>query len=381
MPGLGGELPELLDKIQFIPPPVLKEILIKLILTLFLINVVLFAITVGQRLWVDYRDRRYRKAYEKYTEQVSQALFTEGKVDKPKTRIEMEALGDVCIEIRRKFKGMVEERILEIAEDTGVIRYYKKQTKSFLIQTKITAYEKLSYLGVTSVKPSLKEEIKKEDKDWVVGKLCFAYVNLSETVEDVGFVFSRLSEFKTISLKFIEFLWFETIKKFNERGELSNLIDFVRDRFYLRYYQADTLRAFIEALGNFGAVEGTDFILEVYEEKGEDILIRLSCIRSLGNMGYSDFCRIFIENVSHKDWRVRAVVFKFSYLCEREVVMDYLEKGLGDENYYVRMNAGRAFLFFGDNAKPVLEKLLNSEDTFTRDTVTYLLEELEAKNA
>jgi HEAT repeat protein len=239
------------------------------------------------------------------------------------------------------------------------------------------AYEKLAYLGYTPIKECLRHEIEREERYWVVGRLCFAYSILIETPSEVEFVFKRLEEYENISFKFIEFLWFEVLGRFHSKGDVKKLLEFVENN----PFSDTTLRALIEALGNRRLTEGIDFILRVYQEKEEDTLFRLSCVRALGNIGYEGFCEIFFENVKHEDWRVRAVVCKFAYLCSRDEVIESLKDLFKDPSYYVRINAGRALLHFKEKAKPVLESLLNSEDRFASDTARYLLSELEVKGA
>ncbi len=199
MEGFGGDFGVLLEKIQFIDPKTLKRILVDTILFLFGANLLLFFSTVIHRIWVDYRDMRYKKAYEKYTDQIVQAIFNSEDIDPPKNNIETEALGDVCIEIKRKFKGEVGSLVREIAQKYGVIDYYMHQTKSLFAYTRVTAYEKLGCLQVISVKPMLRSEIEKEKKEWMLSRLCFTYSFLVEDTEEVQFIVEKLSLLENLS--------------------------------------------------------------------------------------------------------------------------------------------------------------------------------------
>lgn len=381
MEGFGGDLGLLLERIQFISPSLLKDILVNVILFLLGANTFLFVSTVVHRLWVDFRDSRYRKAYRKYTEQVVQSIFGPEAITPPRSKIEKEALGDVCVEIKRKFKGSVEEKVTEIALKYGVVDYYIRQTDSRLTHTRVTAYEKLGYLQVVAIKPKLRSEIEKEKREWVLGRLYFAYSLLVENTEEVGFITDQLSKLRTVSFKLLEFLWFNIVNTFREKGDIGKLIEFAEDRLLPDRQRTQITRALVEAFGSMRLSETADFILKAYELYGEDHLMRLSCIRALGNIGYSDFCPLFLENVRHEDWRIRAVVCKFAYLCPYEKAIDPLKERMQDENYYVRINAGKALLFFKDRVRPVLEEMMSSEDKFARDTALYLLEELEVRSA
>ncbi len=381
MQDIGGDLGQILDTIRFIPPPLLREILIVAILSLVAINLSLFLSIVIHRAWVDYRDKRYKRAYQKYTEQVSTALFMEANIKKPKNAIEMEALGDVCIEIKRKFRGETEKKIVAIAKKTGVVDYYMKLARSRITNTRVVAYEKLAFLGISSVKEVLRREIEREKRHWVVARLCFAYTLMVEDTSEVSFLFDKLTKFENISFKFLEFLWYELLGKFHSEGNISELLSFVEGAFLSKRLNLVAIRAFIEAVGNMRLIEGVEFVLKIYDREKQDTLVRLSCIRALGTIGFENFCEIFLENVKHEDWRIRTVVCKFAYLCPEEVAIEHLKELFSDENYYVRINAGKALLHFSERAKPVLESLLESEDKFARDTARYLLEEMELKHA
>ncbi len=381
MEGFGGDFGTLLERIQPVDPYTLKEILLKVILFLFGANVFLFVTIPVHRLWVDYRDGRYRRAYQRYTEQVIQAIFGSEDLVPPRGRIEKEALGDVCIEIKRKFKGEVGEKAKEIARRYGVIDHYVRQTDSLLAYTRITAYEKLGYLQVRFIKPKLRSEIEREKKEWMLGRLCFTYSLLIEIIDEVGFIVEKLSSLRTISFKMLEFMWFNIINTFRETGAVGDLIRFAEKNLLPQKRYSELVRALVEAFGSVRLGEATDFILRAYELYRNDNLMRLSCIRALGTIGYSDFCSIFLENSMHEDWRIRAVVCRFAYLCPYKVVIDRLIERMKDENYYVRINAGKALLFFKKKVKPILEEMLSSEDKFASDTARYLLEELKVKGA
>lgn len=376
MEGFGGDLGDILQRIQVVDPVLLKEILWKVFLFLLSLDILLFVITVVHRAYVDLKEKRYRRAYEKYTDQITMFVFYGEEIDPPRGAVEKEAFGDVCIEVVKKFKGEVKDKVKELAKRYSIVEYYLRQTRSLVIHRRVVSYEKLAYLGVYEIKDKLKEVIEKEDREWVVERLLFAYSLLVEDLGELDFLFSKLGYFKNVSFKFAEFLWFNIIESFFNRDDFGDLLKFVRERF-LKRKDKFMIRAFVEALGNKRLFKGIDFVLEVYRELKEDVLTRISCIRAFGLIGYEGFCKIFKENVEHPDWRVRAVICKFAHLCSWDVVGDLLIKRLGDENYYVRINAGKALVFFRSKAKSVLEELLEAEDRFVRDTARYLLQELE----
>ena len=379
MEGLVGELGTVLKRIQLIESVTLKHILLWSILMFLFTDILLFLFTVIHRTVADARARLYRRYYDMFTDQLVEAIYGTGKVSEPKTKIEKEALGDVCIEIARKFTGKERDIALKIALEKGIVDYYIQKTRSPFLPTKVVYYEKLGFLKRREIKDQLKHDITRTRQEWAVGRMCFALSLITEEVEDVKFLVDKLSSLRFISFKFLEFIWVNIISNFRER--LEDLLSFAETYLVEGLNRKEILRAFVESCGNLRLTQTVDFVLKVYGAYMEDSIMRLSCIRALGNMNFVNFINIFKENVNHPDWRIRAVLCRFAHLCPYEEIIDDLKTLVGDKNYYVRINAGKSLLFFRDRVRHVLEELLGSEDPFIRDTVKYLLEELEVRGA
>ncbi len=379
MEGLAGDLGAVLERIKLIEGITLKNLLLWSILTLLFADILLFVFTVLHRTMADRRAKLYRRYYDMFTDQVVGAIYGSKEVSEPRTRIQKEALGDVCIEIARKFTGMERDMALKIAVEKGVVAYYIRKTRSFFLPAKVVYYEKLGFLKRYEIKKQLKNDIVKTGREWAVGRMCFAYSLIVENVDDVKFLVERLSYLRSISFKFLEFMWVNIID--NLRGQLEDLLSFAETYLVSEPAREEILRAFVESCGNLRLTQAVSFILKVYRTYRENNIMRLSCIRALGNLNFVDFLTIFEENVNHPDWRIRAVLCRFAHLCPYEEIVDDLKRLLGDESYYVRINAGRSLLFFKDKVREVLEELLVSEDPFVRDTARYLLEELEVRGA
>lgn len=378
MDGFGGDLGEILQRISLVRPEQLKAFLWGVILILGITDLLLAVTAVVHRLYVDHRDNVYRRAYEKYSDQVVNAVLGDGRVDPPENDIEREALGDVCLEILKKFTGAFTDEVRKIAEDKGVVDYYIRKTRSSIVHNRLVAYEKLAYMRFYQIKPDIRKQLEEEDREWVIERLIFAYTLLAEDFKDVEFVFLSLERFRFVSFKFVEFLWFNLINTFLEKGKLEKFLEFVWDRFSEKPF---FLRALVEAIGNRRIPHLGGFIIRIYERHKDDIGMRISCVRALGLMGYEGACDVILDNLMHPDWRVRATASKFAFLCPWERVGEILVQRLRDKSYHVRMNAGRAILYFKDKAKKVFESLLNSEDRFAQDTARYFLQELEVKGA
>ena len=378
MEGFGGDLGETLHRIGFVSPDVLKAVLWKVVLLLGITDLLLAITAVIHRVYVDRRERLYKEAYDKYSNQVIDAIFGEGSVDPPRGNVEKEALGDVCLEILKKFRGAFTEKVRQIAEGTGVVDYYTRRTRSFILQRRIVAYEKLAHLRIYKIKEEVRKELEKEEKEWAIGRLILSYTLLSEDFGDVEFVFESLKKIRYVSFKFVEFVWSYILDTFSEEGKLDELLSFVWERFSEKPF---VLRAFVEAAGSKRIQGLGSYVLKIYERHREDVLMRISCVRSLGLMGFEEACDIISENLVHPDWRVRAVACRFSSICPWDRIGELLVERLKDESYHVRINAGKAILHFKNRAREVFEKLLSSEDRFARDTARYFLRELEVKNA
>ncbi|MDQ7038100.1 MAG: HEAT repeat domain-containing protein [Aquificota bacterium] len=379
MEGLAGDIGDILLRIQPLEGEALKRFLLSAIAFLFVFDTLVFLSVVIHRLILTRRERLYNRAYQRFTDQIVLAIYGSGDVEDPGTGLEKEALGDVCIEIARKFRGAEAEFAKRTALDKSVIRYYIRKTRSIFLPTKVVYYEKLAHLGVKRVKEDLRREIEKADREWAVARLTFAYSLLVDEVGEVSFIVRSINRCGSLSFKFVEFLWFNVIDRL--RNSLPDLLSLIRRELLDKEASAFVLRAFVEALGDHRLQQASGFVLEVYRKHTQDVLMRISCIRSLGNMGYEDFLEIFRENSYHEDWRVRAVICRYAYLCRYEDVIEDLIRLIGDRVYFVRINAGRSLLFFGERSREVLNRLLHSEDRFVRDMARYLLERMEVVNA
>ena len=374
-----GELSQILENIQLIEYKTLKDILKFFIALLALTNLLLFFTTIIHRLYVDLRDYRYRRSYERYEYEFEAYSMGRGVVTNPRNSIEFEALSDFCVFLIRKEGAIVSDCVRRVVSGLGLVDYLWKQTRSLFLNTRVTAFERLGYLRAKEIKDILEKLIKEERREWVAGRYCFAYSFVVDEMRQLSFLISKLSEFEEISFKFIELIWSNILENF--RAKRDELREFVLDEllgFRKKWY---VLRSLVEAVGFEGEKEFTPLIREIYDRSKGDVLMRLSCLRALGLLGYEDYCDLFLSNVDHPDWRIRAVVCKFAYLCPFNTVVESVKGRLSDHNYYVRINAGRALARFGMQAVDVLKEIMKSEDKFARDTAKYLLEEIELKHA
>ena len=375
-----GELSQILENLRFVDYETLKEILKGFIIFLAVLNALLFVVTILHRIYVDLRDSRYRKAYERFEREFEE--FTKGGsgLSRPGSSIEFEALADLFVYLIRRDGTDITDCVRRIAEKTGLIEYLWKQTGSLFLNTRVTAFERLGYLRVHEAEPVIKEELIRESNEWVLGRLCFAYSFLVNDREKLSFLLGILSDLREISFKFIELIWTNILDNF--RADKRKILrDHVVENLIGSQERWQVLRSFVEAVGFSGEREFIPIIREIYDRTKKDVLMRISCLRALGMLGYDDYCELFLENVDHPDWRVRAVVCKYANLCPFQTIIGPLVKRLSDENYYVRANAGKAIASFGKRAEGVLREILESEDKFARDTARYLLEELELKYA
>ena len=375
-----GELTQILENLRLVDYETLKGILKVFILFLAGLNVILFIGTILHRVYVDIRDLRYRKAYEGFEREFEGYTLGRSGLSRPKSSTEFEALADLFVYLIRRDGADITDCVRRIAGEVGLIDYLWKQTRSLFLNTRVTAFERLGYLRVEEAEPVIREDLIRERNEWVLGRLCFAYSFLVRDKEELSFLIGILSSLKEISFKFIELIWTNILDNF--RADRRKILrDHVVENLIGSQERSQVLRSFVEAVGFAGETEFIPIIREIYERTKKNTLMRISCLRALGMLGYKDYCELFLENVDHPDWRVRAVVCKYANLCPFQTIKGPLVQRLSDENYYVRVNAGKALASFGKMAQEVLGDILNSEDKFARDTARYLLEELEIKHA
>jgi len=375
-----GDLSQVLEGIRLVDYTTLKEILKFFIGFLAVLNLFLFLGTIVHRLYVDLRDSRYRKAYERFEREFDEYTKGTSVFTRPMGSIEYEALADLFVFLIRRDGFYITDCLRRLARDLGLIDYLWQQTRSFFLNTRVTAFERLGYLRVEEAGPVLKGLIQEEKREWVAGRFSFAYSFLVRDREDLSFLIEVLANLKEISFKFIELIWTNILDNFrSDRRKI--LRDFILREMIGSSQRWHVLRSFVEAVGFAGEREFIPIIREIYDRTKRDTLMRISCLRALGMLRYEDYCDLFLKNVDHPDWRVRAVVCKYASLCPFQTIIGSLRARLSDPNYYVRVNAGKAIASFGKQSEGVLREILESEDKFARDTARYLLEELELRNA
>lgn len=79
-----------------------------------------------------------------------------------------------------------------------------------------------------------------------------------------------------------------------------------------------------------------------------------------------------VENMSSKDWEVRATSARVVSKYTGEKIIDKLKQTLTDENYYVRYNSAESFLKLVDSTTAIDEAITN-EDRFARDILLYAM--------
>ncbi|GEM_PF-6896551 len=353
-----------------------KEVLILIVLTLFALNALMFIATIVHRLYVDYRDRKYDRSYKKFRRYVEEVCGGGDLRIKPSGTVEYEALTDVLIDFLRETSYSAEECVLRIAEESGVINFLRRQANSFLLNTRVTALERLGYLNDSWAEKEIRKRILESERGWLAGRLAFAYSLLVYDLERLKFLMDAVSKSKEMSFKYLELIWENIITNFKRTGKVEDLISYI-DEELTRYKDYErVLRAMVETAGMLRERSFAPLIEKIHDLFAEDDLMVLSTLRSLGTIESPAYCRLFLRSVSHRDWRIRAVACKYAYLCPFEVAIDKLRERLADESYYVRINAGKALASFGHCSMKVLKELAQSEDRFARDTARYLLEEM-----
>jgi hypothetical protein len=111
--------------------------------------------------------------------------------------------------------------------------------------------------------------------------------------------------------------------------------------------------------------------------ESDSVNLRTRALRALTALGVESSQEIesILRALKDKDWEVRAVAARAVGDLQILAGISALQEAVGDRAWWVRHNAAYALKKLGDAGEVVLLQLLQSDDRFTRETVTQVLQE------
>jgi HEAT repeat protein len=110
--------------------------------------------------------------------------------------------------------------------------------------------------------------------------------------------------------------------------------------------------------------------------QSDSVNLRTRALRALTALGVESSQEIesVLRALRDKDWEVRAVAARAIGDLQITAGLSGLQEAVSDQAWWVRHNAAHALKKLGDAGEVVLLQLLQSDDRFTRETVTQVLQ-------
>lgn len=360
----------------FMLPDLLRELLVFAIKVITVICLVQIVVMVVHKVLLERKERRMALLKSRYLSSMFLVLG-KGEIDlaRPKGADEFAALADVCIYLMANASEAESEVIRKTVRDFGIVGFYSEQLpRARFWITRYKLVEKLGFLKLPELAPLFRSIIVSEQEDrQVVGKATWA-LSLICSEKDLPQILARVSLPDFMSAKFNEHVFVNIISSFRVKGEKERLLELFSELLTGEKMPLLVKRDFIEACGNAGLCEAQPLIISCAREFGSSPEMRIACLRSLQKLGGDMLDAVVLAGLRDEDWRVRAVAAKSVEKCS-EAVIPPLELALGDQSYYVRLNAALSLAQKGEAGRAALDRQTQSRDRFVREVSRYVMRE------
>lgn len=349
-----------------------REMLVAVVSVMLLFVVVLFAVLVMHKLYVEKRARRSRRLREQFTSVMAKRLFDRKvRVETPTKDDEYEAWGDVIAEMMTGCSGETVDHLREEARELALDAHFREMAQSRSWIKRFIAIEKLGVLRLPELRDLYRSILASEKDPRIIGKAVWALSMVADetvpaTVNEV------LKNPLFMSSKFAEFIYTNIITSLQESGlgESFRL-------FFIRMRDDPEIprvlkRDIVAACGMAQFYPACENIREYYYFFHDFPEMRIASIRALERLSDSDAKQIIGNGLDDEDWRVRAVAAKSAYICG-DAQLSALKNSLKDKNYYVRMNAAFSLAKLGLPGVEALTEATRTDDRFAVDVSRYVL--------
>jgi HEAT repeat protein len=349
-----------------------RELLLAVILFMLSIIVVLFAVLIIHKLYVEHRSRRYGRLKSRYIGQLGKRLFDgDVRLDKPERYHEYDAWADVVAEMLANCLGETAERIKDEARGLNLGNYYREMAHTRSWMRRFIAVEKLGLMKLPEMKELYRSILQSEKDPHIISKTVWALSMVAD--EDVPAEVNKLLKNPAfMSSKFTEFIYTNIISSFRDAGLDESFLKFLGNAQTDHELPLVLKRDIIAACGSAQFFPARNLIRDYFSSYHNSPEMRIACIRALERLSDDKALQIFAEGVGDPDWRVRAVAAKSAYICG-ESVLGRLRTALRDRHYYVRMNAALSLAKLGPPGIAALSDVVQEDDRFAGDVARYVL--------
>ena len=357
----------------FGPLTTYRAILVGAILVLAFLTVVLLVVLIVHKTYVELREARSVRLREDFKATLRAFLGgRESHLPHPASALAIDALTDIAIDYMTRADRDVADSIRNELRGAGIVDglLERLNTRRSWIK-RYRALERLGFLRLAELRPVYVKLLEEEKDVRLISKALWA-LSFVAGKEDLPLITDFLGNATFMSAKFNEYLFTNLIGEFRARLGDGETVALIESLLHQETMPVLLKRDIVESCGKCGFTPGIPLIIDMFHRYGDMPEIRITTIRALGGLSTETLCDIIVPALSDPDWRVRLVASQNASICA-EACIPSLSGLMGDQNYYVRLNAAKTLLSLGGKGKAALNRALAGTDRFARDISHYVL--------
>ena len=330
---------------------------------MIVMNVVLVALTLGVKLVRSVNERTTESKRNRLESALDESLAT-GELHPDLRHLgdgETDLLAILMVEYLSVLRGAERERLVRLAEESGLVRTYFSRLRARNRWRKARAAENLGYFGGPEAVGPLTELLSYPDETVrAVAARALARIGTPDAAEALARTLNDPSELTRLRMA-------ENLERIGPlaTGPLIEALESGNP-------QARVLAARI--LGNLRAAEaGPSLCREMREGSLTDV--RAQAALALGRIGDLEYVPALQRAAGDEDWPVRAQTANALGMIGDLSTIPTLQKLAVEREWWVRLNASRALANIGAAGERALAEILEGDDRFARDRAAATLEE------
>ena len=339
--------------------------IIWLLLTVLIsVNVLLFLFVLIKKMImnrVNHLKEPVRREYEE-----AFVRFIAGQDDSlsinPQTIVEKKVFRSLLLQYNMYIEQNRLKKVLELEEGQAIEKDVEKLIKSRNVwNRKIGIYLAGEY-KLTSLTPVIRKQLNKSDHDllFITSKALISLADDTYLKDILNAVTSKDELTRNQILSLLE----------GVRGDIRGILEEVFET------GDEGLKAIaVEEAGKRQYSESVDWITELIQSGDKELRIAaLKASYSIGHIENEAFLKAVFSAVRDEYWEVRAFLARFLRKVVSEEAVDVLVDFMQDSSWHVRRNAAESLLHHDELGRTALIRLLDSEDTFARETARAVLD-------
>ena len=332
--------------------------------TMVVLNVFMLALTIGTKALRAVRGRRTKASTDKLESALDNSLIN-GEINPDLLDLndrEKDLLAILMVEYLSVLSGTEKDRLVGIAEESGLVRSYFDRLGSRDRWRKARAAENLGYFGGPAAVSPLTPLLGHPDETVrAVAARALARIGTSEAAESLAETLSDPSELTRLRMA-------ENLERIGTLA-VDPLIETLEGE---AAGQARVLAARI--LGYLRASEARPALKRAMLE-GQFTDLRAQATLALGKIGNPEDVPALQEAAGDGEWPVRAQAANALEMIGDVSTIPALQELTLDREWWVRLNASRALANLGPEGERALARVLEGADRYARDRAVATLEE------